>query len=184
MKQVRHYRMVGICLLLAACGNPSQSDSVPDHAQRSGASTQATLQQGLATTADNIAANMSGEVRRIEGPLFDDFHIELDHAITMDNRMQMGPSRTRILDLELFETAPKEAVATLRQRLLDAGFSLNSADENRARQKWDFRRYDNDRNLQGVIVTVTEQPLRTDRRPQHDAATALLYLTVSDSRQR
>lgn len=182
MTTLRPIWILGLCLALTACGSPTQGDATSDRSQQATASAQETMHEGLAATAENIAANMSGEIRKIEGPLFDDFTIDIDHAITMESSMQMGPSRTRILDLELLTPSPREAVDQLCQRLQNAGFSLNNAEDDGSRRKWDFRRYENDRNLQGVIVTISERSLRTDR-PQHEAATALLSLTISDSRK-
>lgn len=184
--------------LLVACGSQSPSTQALDAdgntvsdgsvASSSAAAPAAgdpeqALREGLASTLSNVAANAAGEVRQIQGPLFDDFELGIAHAVVMDNHMGTGPGGMRILDLELLDSAPEGAVARLRERLEAAGFRLNSSESNGARRDWDYRRTENERNLQGVLVKLSERPLRDDRAPQHAGATARLGLTLSDSRQ-
>lgn len=183
-------------LLLIACGGQSPTsaegaaaptDSTPAAAAPASAPAQGgdprrALQDGLASTVANIAANAAGEVRRIESPLFDDFELGLAHAITLHNQMNIGPSRTHIYDLELMEPDPQAAVAALRARLEQAGFSLNNSGTEGDRQRWDYRRLSNERTLKGVMVVIDQRPLRSDRAPEFAGATGRLSLNISDSR--
>lgn len=185
-------------LLLVACGGqtPPSADSqaaptgsmaastgaAPASASTQGGDPRQALQDGLASTVANIAANAAGEVRRVDAPLFDDFELGLAHAITQHNQMNIGPSRTHIYDLELMEPDPQAAVAALRARLEQSGFSLNNSGTEGDRQRWDYRRLSNERTLKGVMVVIDQRPLRRDRAPEFAGATGRLSLNITDSR--
>lgn len=181
-----------IMLSVAACGQSttdakptSETSSTSNPAtNNSTQSPQQTMQDGLATVADNIAANSAGELRVIKEPLFDDFEFGITHGITMHNPMKMVNATIDIYDLELFEKDPQQAFSGLVKRLQVAGFTQVEHEKDDRREKWKFRRDAEGKGNAAIFVSFSLRPFRPGASKTYPDATTKATLEVSDSRPK
>lgn len=123
-------RFLAITLLFAVMPVAAEQEVAPPSATPSSEDASnpraAIVRQRIDAQRRNMRLNASGEQRVLREPLFDGYVLEFEHALVFEDVREQAGFTVREYELALRLVEPRVAIAELMQRLLDAGFTVES----------------------------------------------------------
>ncbi len=175
-------RCLAITLLLATTSASAQDRPVDPPAapvsNQQQAARAAFIRERMEAQRRNMRLNASGEVRVLREPLFDGYVLEFEHNLVFEDVREQAGFQVREYELALRLVEPRVAIAQLMQRLLDAGFKVESPigpPEARVLRFWRQGRSVQDARFS---VHVGERALSTTPDPVERGATGVLILRL------
>lgn len=175
-------RSLAITLLLATASAfaqvpPADAPAAPVSSEQQGARA-AIIRERIEAKLRNMRLNASGEVRVLREPLFDGYVLEFEHNLVFEDVRAQAGFQVREYELALRLVEPRVAIAQLMQRLLDAGFKVESPigpPEARVLRFWRQGRSMEDARFS---VHVGERALSANPDPVERGATGVLILRL------
>ena len=179
-------RCLAITLLLAtmsvsAQDRPVDPPAAPVSSEQQGARA-AFIRERIEAQRRNMRLNASGEVRLLREPLFDGYVLEMAHNLLFEDVREQAGFQVREYELALRLVQPRVAIAQLMQRLLDAGFKVESPigpPEARVLRFWRQGRSVEDARFS---VHVGERALSATPDTAEQGATGVLILQLYERR--
>ncbi|MFY8134516.1 MAG: hypothetical protein ACOVKS_05905 [Aquimonas sp.] len=179
-------RSLAITLLLAmtsasAQDRPAAAASAPVASEQQAARA-AFIRERIEARRRNMQINARGEVRALREPLFDGYVLEFEHNLLFEDVREQAGFQVREYELALRLVEPRMAIAQLMQRLLDAGFKVESPigpPEARVLRFWRQGRSVEDARFS---VHLGERPLGAAPSPVEQGATGVLILRLYQRR--
>lgn len=179
-------RCLAITLLLAtmsvsAQDRPVDPPAAPVSSEQQGARA-AFIRERIEAQRRNMRLNASGEVRLLREPLFDGYVLEMEHNLLFEDVREQAGFQVREYELALRLVQPRVAIAQLMQRLLDAGFKVESPigpPEARVLRFWRQGRSVEDARFS---VHVGERALSATPDTAEQGATGVLILRLYERR--
>lgn len=136
------------------------------------------IRQRIEVRREQMRRNAAGEMRVLEAPLFDGYVLEFEHNLVFEDLREQSGLKVREYEVALRLIEPKLALAELMQRLVDAGFTVESPigpPQERVLRFWRQGRSLEDARL---TVHVGERALPQQPTPPEAGATGILILRV------
>lgn len=136
------------------------------------------IRQRIEVRREQMRRNAAGEMRVLKAPLFDGYVLEFEHNLVFEDLREQSGLKVREYEVALRLIEPKLALAELMQRLVDAGFTVESPigpPQERVLRFWRQGRSLEDARL---TVHVGERALPQQPTPPEAGATGILILRV------
>ncbi|SDD53334.1 hypothetical protein [Aquimonas voraii] len=160
---------------------PAEASSEPTQEQRQ-AQRAEFIRRQIEVRRAQMRRNLDGEVRSLREPLWDGYVLEFEHNLLFEDVREQAGFDVREYELALRLVEPRVALATLMERLLDAGFTVEAPmgpPDARVLRFWREGRSMQDARFS---VHVGERALGTRPSPVEQGATGVLILRLYERR--